>query len=252
VKPLAHRAHDYRFLIQRWRSVARRAGVPLQRLTAAGGEDGVFFLKSPALKDTGGIYISAGIHGDEPAGVEALVAWAETNVRRLARLPLLLFPCLNPWGLVHNRRTDAADLDLNRLFHRDDQPLIQAVKRVVAPCFFEVALMLHEDYDGQGFYLYEIKRALPFWGEELLAVAGQEIAIDPRVKIEGRRSQAGLIRRRIERRWLERVGYPEAIWLHKFHARRALTIETPSEFALEQRVRAQVAVLDESVRRVVG
>jgi hypothetical protein len=245
------RSHHYGALIQRWRAVARTAGLRLQRFAQA-GDDPLFFLKTPALAATGGIYISAAIHGDEPATNEALITWAEKHARRLARWPLLLFPCLNPWGLRNNIRLDAAGVDLNRAFHLDDHPVISALKRTVAPYQFDLALMVHEDYDGQGFYLYEIKRHQPFWGEDLLAIAGRHIAIDPRQKIDGRKAHSGLIRRRFDRALFERIGFPEAIWLHNEHARRALTIETPSEFALEQRVRAHVAVLEECVRRIVA
>lgn len=246
-----HRAHDYRGLIARWRAVARAAGLRLQRLADA-GDDPLYFLRTPALGATGGIYISAGIHGDEAAATEALVAWAEKHVAQLARWPLLLFPCLNPWGLRMNCRYDAHGNDLNRAFHRDDIPVIAALKQVVAPHQFDLALMLHEDYDGQGFYLYEIQRLTPHLGEELLAIAGRHIAIDPRRKIDGRNAGSGLIRRRFDRRRFERIGFPEAIWLHEFHAQRALTTETPSEFALGQRVRAHVAVIEECVRRTLG
>ena len=55
------------------------------------------------------IYLSAGIHGDESASTEALLAWAENNSETLQSLQLLIFPCLNPWGLVHNKRGDADD-----------------------------------------------------------------------------------------------------------------------------------------------
>lgn len=48
------------------------------------------------------------------------------------------------------------------------------------------------------------------------------------------------------------MGYPEAIWLHLEHAKRSMTIETPSEFALERCVTAHVAVPDEVVRRIGG
>ena len=130
--------------------------------------------------------------------------------------------------------------------------MITALKEVTAPHQFALALMLHEDYDAQGFYLYEIKRDAPFWGEELIAVAARHVGVDPRVKIDGRRAHAGLIRRRFDRRRFERLGFPEAIWLHELHARRALTIETPSEFALNQRVHAHVAVIEECVRRVIA
>ena len=240
--------HDYRHLIARWRSVAHESGIPLRPLGRA-GKHGLFYFQSPALREEGGTYISAAIHGDEPASSEALITWAEKNVRSLAKLPVLLFPALNPWGLINNTRTDADGLDLNRLFHRDDHPVIAAVKRVVAPHQFALALMLHEDYDAEGFYVYEVKRDLPFWGEALLKVVSRVIPIDPRKKIDGRTARAGVIRRRFQLALFLKMGYPEAIWLHEFHARRSLTVETPSEFAFAQRVRAHCAVIEECVRR---
>ena len=243
--------HHYGQLVQRWRAVARASGARLRRFAFA-GSDPIFFFETPALGASGGIYISAGIHGDEPASSEALLAWAEKYKRRLAAWPLLLFPCLNPWGLRRNIRLDAGGVDLNRAFHLDDHPVIDALRKVVGLREFDLAVMLHEDYDGEGFYLYEIKRELPVWGEDLLAVAGAHIAIDPRRKIDGRNARAGLIRRRFDRARFERLGYPEAIWLHEQHARRALTVETPSEFALMQRVNAHVAVLEECVRRTLA
>ena len=239
--------HNYRRLILRWREVARKAGIPLRRLAQAGGQV-LYYLQSPALGETGGIYMSAAIHGDEPASSEALIAWAEKNTRRLAKLPLLLFPVLNPWGLIHNTRADADGCDLNRLFHLDDHPVIAAIKRVVAQRQFALALMLHEDYDAEGYYAYEVKREQPFWGEDLLKVAGRLIPIDTRAQIDGRSASAGVIRRRFQRSLFLKMGYPEAIWLHEFHARRSLTVEAPSEFALEQRVRAHCAVIVECVR----
>lgn len=244
---MKHRAHDYRFLIQRWRAVARTAGLPLRKLAGTEQHD-LFYLRTKGLAESGGIYISAGIHGDEPAATEGLIAWAEKNVRRMNRLPLLLLPCLNPWGLLNNTRVNEDGLDLNRLFHREDQPVVSAVKRLVAPHQFAAAVMLHEDYDGQGLYLYEVERVKPFWGEALLDAARPHIAIEGRARIDGRKATNGIHRRRIDSKRFARMGYPEAIWLHMHHAARSLTIETPSEFSLEQRVRAHVAVIEECVR----
>src|SRR5437879_816999 len=116
----SHRAHDYAFLIKRWRKVARESGLALRDFFDQTPQHKVFFLKSKALGATGGIYISAGFHGDEPAGTEALIMWAEQNVKKLSRLPLLLFPCLNPWGLANNSRLDQTGHDLNRHFHHDE------------------------------------------------------------------------------------------------------------------------------------
>ncbi len=247
---MSHRAHDYRHLIERWRAVARRADVPLRRLVTVDGYTH-FFLRTPALTESGGSYVSAGIHGDEVAATEGLIAWAEKHTRRLAKLPLLLLPCLNPWGLVRNVRSNAAGVDLNRSFHREDLPLIHAMQEVTEGRQFAAALMLHEDYDGQGVYLYEIQRVQPYWGEALLAAARAHLPTDPRTRIDGRKVTGGIYRRRMDRKRFNRIGYPEAIWLHQKHSARTFTVETPSEFALEHRVAAQVAMLEEMVRRVV-
>jgi hypothetical protein len=214
------------------------------------GELPLYFLRTRALPRNGGLYISAGIHGDEPGGTEGLIAWAEREGERLRDLPLLIFPCLNPWGLIANSRYDQSGIDLNRSFHRDELPFVAGWKTVLAPYRFAVALNLHEDYDGQGLYLYEVPRKPPYWGEELIEAARPIIPIEQRVKVDGRKSEAGLIRRRLNMGLFQVMGYPEAVWLHLHHSERTFTIETPSEFALPHRTAAQVAIIDECVRRV--
>lgn len=248
---MSHRAHDYRHLIERWRAVARRAGVPLRKLGRADGFDH-FYLRTPALAETGGIYFSAGIHGDEPGSTEALITWAEAQGSKLRKLPLLLLPCLNAWGLVQNIRLTSEGVDLNRSFHRTDLPVVEGVKRAAAGHQFAAANMLHEDYDAQGVYLYEIQRVQPYWGEDLLTAARPHLPTDPRLWIDGRKAVHGIHRRRIDKKRFAAIGYPEAVWLHYEHAARTFTVETPSEFALEKRVAAHIAVIEEMVRRVVG
>ena len=85
----------------------------------------------------------------------------------------------------------------------------------------------------------------------MLECARPFIPIEGRTKVDGRKAVAGLIRRRFDAKRFAIMGYPEAVWLHLPHTRRALTIETPSEFAIDQRVRAQVAVIEEGVRRAL-
>ena len=248
---MSHRAHDYRHLVERWRAVARKSGVPLRRLVRTDGYEH-FYLRTPALAQTGGIYFSAGIHGDEAGSTEALITWAERQGKKLRHLPLLLLPCLNPWGLVGNIRLNPQGVDLNRSFHRTDLPVVEAVKRVVAGHQFDASVMLHEDYDGQGIYLYEVQRVQPYWGEALLKAARKHVPTDPRIWIDGRKAVQGIHRRRIDKKRFEQIGYPEAVWLHFEHSERTFTVETPSEFALERRVAAHIAVIEEVVRRVAN
>ncbi len=247
--PTLFRCHDYKFLIQRWRKVARAARLKLQPFAEAGGHE-LFALTSRTAPE-GGIYFSAGIHGDEPAGTEGLLRWAAANTAILRDLPCLLFPCLNPWGLLHNTRLDEQGRDLNRTFHHDGVPQIQALKVLIRPYRFTLSMTLHEDYDGQGLYVYEVERAAPFWGEAMLERARPFIPIEGRTTIDGRRAfKAGLMRRKIDPKGFPEI--PEAIYLHQHHSKRTFTIETPSEFALEQRVRVQMELLDEAVRRALA
>jgi predicted deacylase len=190
--------------------------------------------------------LSAGIHGDEPASTEALIAWCTRRARALQSCQLLIFPCLNPWGLQHNNRNDARGRDLNRGYHRHDVPVIEAQKRILRGRFFDAAVMLHEDYDAHGVYLYEIPGERPFWGERLLAAAARHVRREPRASVEGRRCRRGLIRTRITPQTLPE--HPEAFCLRFGHTKRSLTFETPSEFSLTSRVRAHGAVLDEVLR----
>ena len=52
------------------------------------------------------VLLSAGIHGDELAGVEALCEWLETQayVKFLQRWDITMLPCINPWGYQHGTR----------------------------------------------------------------------------------------------------------------------------------------------------
>jgi murein peptide amidase A len=248
-----HRAHDYLYLTRRWRSLARKAGIRLEPFVNADDFE-LLSIRSPALKATGGIYFSAGIHGDEAASTEGLYLWAELNSKYLRSLPLLLLPCLNPWGLVRNRRVDAEGRDLNRSFHLDDVPRIKAHKELLRGLKFSFAMCLHEDYDARGVYLYEIRqtpvRAHRAIGDELLAAAGYYVPVDLRPKIEGRRASQGAIKRRIRVKQFPVM--PEAAYLALSHSDHTITLETPSEYDLGARVQAQAAAIQRAVEIVLG
>ena len=244
-EPMLHRSHDYRHLSTRWRTVAKAAGLSVQTIANTDGMP-VFAIKSPALSSAAGIYLSAGIHGDEPASCAGLLAWAESHLRELRDIPALIFPCLNPWGLTHNRRTDSRELDLNRIFHKTRTATISGIRNAVATHQFRAALMLHEDYDGEGGYLYEHAQTTRF-AEPLLTAAEKHIPRDPRTRIDGRRAQNGILRPRITADLVKTFGLPEAVWLYQRGCANSITFETPSEAALEKRVAAHVAVIEKTV-----
>ena len=241
----AHRAHDAAALLERWRKAARQAGWSVTEIEGPGVFP-VLALRTP-VSDQGGLYLSAGMHGDEPAAPWALLEWFETNGRRLSGKPLALFPCLNPGGLSLNTRADPYGEDLNRQFHRSDHPLVSAWRTWLGPQQFRLALCLHEDYDGQGVYCYELYHpSQPALADRLLVACESIIPRDPRSRIEGRKAVRAVVRRTHPPTDLP--GFPEAIALHLGIAGHILTFESPSEFSFYQRVRAQRAFVAAAVR----
>jgi hypothetical protein len=238
--------HNYEQLIRRWRAVARAAGLRLQVIANVDGFS-VYCIRTSALYGQGGIYVSAGIHGDEPASCAGLILWAERQCKELRRLPMMIFPCLNPWGLVGNLRKDAEGNDVNRMFHLETHPTVAGILRVCEGIDFTSGILLHEDYDAQGIYLYEHSKGRAC-GEGILEAASAFIARDSRMNIDGRRARRGLLRPRLRIEYFDGIGHPEAIWLHRRGSKRTITFETPSEAALQTRCEAHVSAISTLVR----
>jgi len=234
--------HNYQFLVQRWKRVARKTRLKLDVFarTATGIE--IMCLQSPPSNpNQPSLYLSAGIHGDEPAATEGLIEWAEAESEFLRTTNVLIFPCLNPWGLLWNSRFDEKGRDLNRLYHKTNVPRINAQKRLIKGREFDLSLAMHEDYDATGIYLYEIPRESPYLGEKILVAATKFLPVETRKTVEGRPCRAGLIRRDISPDSMPE--HPEAFFLHFGHSRRTLTFETPSECSIHDRVSAQISCL---------
>jgi len=194
------------------------------------------------------VYLSAGIHGDEPAPVEGLIRWAEASLAKLESWNWMIFPCLNPWGLERNIRFDAEGRDLNRFYDSRKVPQINAQRALMREARFDAAATLHEDYDSRGFYLYEVAAKRPHWGESLCTELASVMSADPRRRIDGHSARNGLIRRRITPDLMK--GHPEAFLLHFYHASRTFTLETPSEESLGDRIRLQERFLAAMVKKL--
>jgi hypothetical protein len=249
--PLQHRCHDYKLLAQRWKALAKSAGLRMKEFSKA-AELPVFFIETP-MPDGGGenewLYISAGVHGDEAAPPWGLLEWAEKNQPLIRAHPFLIFPTLNPIGLVLNTRADHRGVDLNRMFNSAGDPLVLAWREVLGARKLSLSLCLHEDYDGQGCYVYELTHRKGSIGDRILADTSRIIPTDTRARIDGRAAKDGLIIRRVPP---DLPGYPEAIMLHYLGAPITLTFESPSEFCLTDRIAAQRCFIASALRHGCG
>lgn len=239
------RTHDPALLIRRWRPVARKAGLVVRRFARAHGHD-LFYIEPRRVRSgVPTVYLSAGIHGDEPGATEGLLSWAERNPALLEKWNVLIFPCLNPWGLANNCRLDKDGKDLNRSYNDPDMAQIQAQLAVMKGRRFDLALTLHEDYDAEGIYLYEVTGPKACWGESLLEAAARHVPVDCRKRIEGRAARCGIIRAVVTPDLMP--DWPEAFVLRFDYTDRTFTIETPSEFCIDDRVAAQRAVINRAM-----
>jgi predicted deacylase len=187
-------------------------------------------------------YISAGIHGDEPAGPLA--------VRQLMRenewppdVEIWLCPCLNPTGFPLNRRESADGFDLNRQYlHVEAAETRAHIEWLQRQPRFDLTLCLHEDWEADGFYLYELNPdERHSHAAEIIQRVSKVCPIDPSAEIEGRAASGGIIRPSVDP--LSRPHWPEALWLLQNKTRHSYTLEAPSDFPLETRVAALVAAV---------
>ena len=188
------------------------------------------------------IYLSAGIHGDEPAGPLAARQLVQENLWP-AEVELWLCPCLNPTGFPLNRRENAQGIDLNRQYLHPEAAETRAhVDWLQRQPTFDVTLCLHEDWESHGFYLYELNPdQRPSHAEEIIRRVAQVCPIDPSPEIEGRPAQGGIIRPSVDPR--SRPQWPESFWLLTYKTRHSYTVEAPSDFPPATRVAALVAAV---------
>jgi hypothetical protein len=186
------------------------------------------------------IYISTGIHGDEPAGPLA-VRLLLSEDKWPAGVDLWLCPCLNPTGFPLNRRENAAGLDLNRQYRRPAAPeTIAHIAWLQQQPDFDLCLCLHEDWESNGFYLFEANpNQVPSLAEPIINHIAQICPIDRAEMIEGWPARDGVIRPNVDR--FKRPDWPEALFLIANKARVSYTFEAPSDFPLPVRVAAVVA-----------
>ena len=114
---------------------------------------------------------------------------------------------------------------------------------------FALSLCLHEDYDGQGCYLYELTSRQGSISEHILRETSRILPTDTRKRIDGRVARNGVIMRRLPP---DLPGYPEAIMLHYLGAPVALTFESPSEFCLTDRIAVQRQFIESAIKHGCG
>ena len=237
---------DIAAVLEEQRQLAHRHGWLTETLAGVPGPElPVFRRHTPHA--THRIYISAGIHGDEPAGPLAVRELLKENAWP-GHADIWLCPCLNPTGFPRNTRENASGVDLNRDYkHRRSAEVRAHIAWLERQPRFDLCLCLHEDWEAHGFYVYEVNPdQLPSLAEKMVGAARAVCPIDHSPLIDGREAREGIIRPVLDPAL--RPEWPEAFYLFMHKTRLSYTLEAPSDFPLAVRVAALVAAVKAAVR----
>jgi hypothetical protein len=145
------------------------------------------------------IGIFAGIHGDEPEGVHALVQFVkllEAKPELATGYYLSLYPICNPTGFEDNTRHARSGKDLNREFWRNSaEPEVRLLQAELQSRSFQGIISLHTDDTSDGFYGF-VRGAMltKHLIEPALAAAEKFLPRNELPVIDGFNARRGIIR----------------------------------------------------------
>jgi hypothetical protein len=147
--------------------------------------------------------IFAGIHGDEPEGVHALVQFIkllEAKPELATGYYLSFYPVCNPTGFEDNTRHSRAGKDLNREFWRSSaEPEVRLLQAELISRSFQGIISLHTDDTSAGFYGFAHGATLTkSLIAPALAAAEKFLPRDARPVIDGFPARNGIIRESYE------------------------------------------------------
>jgi hypothetical protein len=143
--------------------------------------------------------IFAGIHGDEPEGVRAVVQFLkllEARPELAAGYYLSFYPVCNPTGFEDGTRHSRNGRDLNREFWgNSSEPEVRLLQAELISRSFNGIISLHTDDTSDGFYgIVRGATLTKHLIEPALQAAGKFLPRDQRPIIDGFQARNGVIR----------------------------------------------------------
>ena len=189
--------------------------------------------------------ISAGIHGDEPGGIESILKFLKNSeyLDYINEWEITLLPCINPYGYEFGTRTNHQGKDLNRLFKLKNPPLEVIFAQSILETDFKLIIDLHEDNESHGYYLYQTGLCNKYEkiGLEILNSLEGIMPINLETEIAGSQAHQGVIGKELEIFSMD--WWPMALYGLSKGTQMCLTLETSSLFDMETRVHAHLTAI---------
>jgi murein peptide amidase A len=188
------------------------------------------------------VYLSTGVHGDEPAGPLAIAQLMESGAFP-DHAEVWVCPCLNPTGFYRNSRQNATGYDLNTDYRKLETEEVRThVSWLKRKPNFDVTLCLHEDHTTKGFYLWEANPDdIPSPGRKIISRVAGVCPIERSPVIHNLPADNGIVRS---------YGNPyaqfewnEAVFLATHKTKLSYTLKAPSQLHLSIRAAALAAAV---------
>jgi hypothetical protein len=202
----------------------------------------LWVLRQPALSPQAStVCLLAGVHGNEPAGVQALLSLAtrlHDRPEAFADRRYVIVPLANPWGWQRDLRHNGDNRDLSRQFVAGDAQESRALKALFAAERCETFVDLHEDRTREGFYM--LAYAEPAHVD--LAKLMRSIEQDSLIR-HARTGDQGLVS--IAESELGKVDRTTAaLWARLNGAAHAFIVETSDSLPMQERVAIHLMAID--------
>jgi hypothetical protein len=234
-------ALDLLAFLHEFRAEAAARGFTAHELTQTPAGPVLAFTNSTGAEQT---YLSAGIHGDEPAGPIAALELLRSGFFNQGHA-WTLCPALNPTGLAANTRENHEGIDLNRDYLvRETKEILAHAEWLESQACPRGFFSLHEDWESSGFYFYEINlgQDCPERAAAIIDAVGPWFPPEPEALIDDHETRApGWIYHSADADLPDL--WPEAIFLAKRGCPLSFTLETPSSGSLDARTAAHVAAV---------
>ncbi len=202
---------------------------------------------NPSIKRT--LLITAGIHGDEPAGPIALTQFVERGSFPF-NLRLIILPLLNPSGFAKKSRYNKQRRDLNRTFNREvtEPKEIELFKKAIEGEKIDLMLSMHEDDTHDGTYLYTSDQDKIASYKRLLKDTNNYLPTEDGKSVYGDKSDDGVIY--IDSKNHKAKHTHSLEYYMQDRGIQYVTFETPGKATLHKRILAQICALQYLIKNI--
>jgi hypothetical protein len=196
------------------------------------------------------VLLTSGTHGDEPAGPPAVLQFleqvcADPEPALLGTFEFWVLPCLNPHGYIHGTRENGDGVDINRTFEDGSTPEAAAVRQLLKGQRFDVLVEFHEDWEYEGYYLYEVCGRGAALGSRIVERIESIGPIHRGPGADGYPVVDGVIHPTPEVLEQQGIGYKALpLYVLKYCTDHSVTSETPSTWDLPRRLQAHLTALE--------